>query len=54
MHQHTAPTYPVELDTLSLAFMRGIAAAMPDRDSIQRATQEIQAATADYIEQAGQ
>ena len=54
MHQHTAPTYPVELDTLSLAFMRGIAAAMPgDRDSIQRATQEIQAATADYIEQAG-
>lgn len=51
-HQHTPDhTQP---DPLALAFMRGIAAAMTgDQDGITRATADIHAATADYIEQAG-
>lgn len=53
MHDQHTPDH-TQPDPFALAFMRGIAAAMTgDQDGITRATQEIQAQTAAYIEQAG-
>lgn len=47
--QHT-PTYPDD-DTFRLAFIRGINAAMAgDREAMERATADIHAVTAPYIE----
>lgn len=54
MHHDTDPTNPTQPDAFALAFMRGIAAAMSgDQDDITRATQDIQAQTAHYTQQAG-